>query len=102
MQDELAANVTLEQGKTLPDARGDVFRGLGEAPPSIMLMLVCNHYCDCRHRQAQPKKSLECYLPQLKAMLRLMKIQRSDCESFCTWGGGIGLSRVCAYAFSEA
>ena len=31
MQDELAANVTLEQGKTLPDARGDVFRGLGEA-----------------------------------------------------------------------
>ena len=26
--DELAANVTLEQGKTLPDARGDVFRGL--------------------------------------------------------------------------
>ena len=29
MQDELAANVTLEQGKTLPDARGDVFRGLG-------------------------------------------------------------------------
>ncbi len=29
LQDELAANVTLEQGKTLPDARGDVFRGLG-------------------------------------------------------------------------
>jgi len=26
--DELAANVTLEQGKTLADARGDVFRGL--------------------------------------------------------------------------
>jgi malonate-semialdehyde dehydrogenase (acetylating)/methylmalonate-semialdehyde dehydrogenase len=26
--DELAANVTLEQGKTLGDARGDVFRGL--------------------------------------------------------------------------
>ncbi|EIE22494.1 methylmalonate semi-aldehyde dehydrogenase [Coccomyxa subellipsoidea C-169] len=26
--DELAANVTLEQGKTLPDAKGDVFRGL--------------------------------------------------------------------------
>ena len=28
-QDELARNVTLEQGKTLGDARGDVFRGLG-------------------------------------------------------------------------
>eukprot|EP00898_Chlorokybus_atmophyticus_P003391 jgi/Chlat1/4052/Chrsp26S04103 len=26
--DELAANVTMEQGKTLADARGDVFRGL--------------------------------------------------------------------------
>jgi len=30
LQDELAANITLEQGKTIPDARGDVFRGLGE------------------------------------------------------------------------
>jgi len=30
-QDELARNVTLEQGKTLGDARGDVFRGLGAA-----------------------------------------------------------------------
>lgn len=28
--DELAASVTREQGKTLADARGDVFRGLGE------------------------------------------------------------------------
>ena len=28
-QDELARIVTLEQGKTLGDARGDVFRGLG-------------------------------------------------------------------------
>ena len=27
--DELAASVTAEQGKTLADARGDVFRGLG-------------------------------------------------------------------------
>ena len=26
--EELAKNITLEQGKTLPDARGDVFRGL--------------------------------------------------------------------------
>ena len=32
-QDELAACVTLEQGKTLPDAHGDVFRGLGALLP---------------------------------------------------------------------
>lgn len=30
MQDELAKSVTYEQGKTLADAKGDVFRGLGE------------------------------------------------------------------------
>jgi hypothetical protein len=30
VQDELAKSVTYEQGKTLADARGDVFRGLGE------------------------------------------------------------------------
>ena len=30
MQDDLAANVTLEQGKTIADAHGDVFRGVGE------------------------------------------------------------------------
>jgi len=29
VQDDLAANVSLEQGKTLADAHGDVFRGLG-------------------------------------------------------------------------
>ena len=29
MQDSLAANITQEQGKTLADAKGDVFRGLG-------------------------------------------------------------------------
>ena len=29
-QEELARSVTMEQGKTLSDARGDVFRGLGE------------------------------------------------------------------------
>ncbi len=28
-QDELAASVTTEQGKTFQDAKGDVFRGLG-------------------------------------------------------------------------
>jgi len=35
VQDELAANVTLEQGKTLPDAKGDVFRGLGAHPGTV-------------------------------------------------------------------
>jgi len=30
--DELAASVTAEQGKTLADAKGDVFRGLGKTP----------------------------------------------------------------------
>ena len=29
-QEELALSVTTEQGKTLADARGDVFRGLGQ------------------------------------------------------------------------
>lgn len=28
-QDKLALNITTEQGKTLKDAQGDVFRGLG-------------------------------------------------------------------------
>lgn len=28
-QDKLAMNITAEQGKTLKDAQGDVFRGLG-------------------------------------------------------------------------
>jgi hypothetical protein len=27
--DKLAENITIEQGKTLADAKGDVFRGLG-------------------------------------------------------------------------
>lgn len=30
LQDTLAANVSLEQGKTLADAKGDVFRGQGQ------------------------------------------------------------------------
>lgn len=29
-QDKLALNITTEQGKTLKDAQGDVFRGLGK------------------------------------------------------------------------
>lgn len=34
VQDSLAANVTQEQGKTLADAKGDVFRGLGKQATS--------------------------------------------------------------------
>ena len=33
--DDLAANITTEQGKTLADARGDVFRGLEARPLSL-------------------------------------------------------------------
>jgi hypothetical protein len=29
-QEEIAKRITIEQGKTLPDAKGDVFRGLGK------------------------------------------------------------------------
>jgi malonate-semialdehyde dehydrogenase (acetylating)/methylmalonate-semialdehyde dehydrogenase len=36
----LAENVTLEQGKTIPDARGDVFRGLGESKPLAATSVV--------------------------------------------------------------
>lgn len=32
-QEDLAANVSLEQGKTLADAKGDVFRGQGKVQP---------------------------------------------------------------------
>lgn len=45
-KDELAASVTREQGKTLADAHGDVFRGLGACPalawPLVCLGLGCN------------------------------------------------------------
>lgn len=40
MQDALAANVTQEQGKTLADAKGDVFRGLGARLPQMLLQLL--------------------------------------------------------------
>ena len=42
-QDDLARNVTLEQGKTLGDARGDVFRGLGAAPHAS-IKAICDLY----------------------------------------------------------
>lgn len=40
MQDALALNVTTEQGKTLADARGDVFRGLGELASTLHQSLM--------------------------------------------------------------
>lgn len=46
MQDALAANITQEQGKTLADAKGDVFRGLGmqlmpcSALPACLLVMA--------------------------------------------------------------
>ena len=39
MQDELAENITQEQGKTFADAKGDVFRGLGR--PLILASAIC-------------------------------------------------------------
>jgi len=41
LQDELAKSVTMEQGKTFQDAKGDVFRGLGERQTSEVH--VCSH-----------------------------------------------------------
>ena len=38
----MAENITLEQGKTLGDSRGDVFRGLGAIPRSIARSLTCD------------------------------------------------------------
>ena len=35
LQKRIAANITLEQGKTLVDAEGDVMRGLRECYPDI-------------------------------------------------------------------
>lgn len=37
-QDKLAINITTEQGKTLKDAHGDVFRGLGCSIISLLLI----------------------------------------------------------------
>ena len=39
MQEALAQNVSLEQGKTVADAHGDVFRGLGEKHNHIVFLL---------------------------------------------------------------
>lgn len=42
-QDKLAINITTEQGKTLKDAHGDVFRGLGKFLLSILCSLTRFH-----------------------------------------------------------
>lgn len=39
LQDELAKSVTMEQGKTLSDAKGDVFRGLGGLGQALFVPL---------------------------------------------------------------
>ena len=50
--DELALSITKEQGKTIPDARGDVFRGLGKK--IYILHVLCEdvlnslYYLICR------------------------------------------------------
>lgn len=38
---KLAANITLEQGKTLVDAEGDVTRGLQVSQPAHCLRISC-------------------------------------------------------------
>lgn len=43
-QKELAANITLEQGKTLPDAEGDVLRGLRTFHHPHTMYPHCVHY----------------------------------------------------------
>lgn len=41
---ELARNITLEQGKTLIDAEGDVLRGLRELIANNLFIQVCAHF----------------------------------------------------------
>lgn len=87
-QDELAANVTLEQGKTLADGRGDVFRGLGTVPPhvvsawdnvsSLSVVLVGFIY-----------SSLDCALPPLSISLCLSPSLVFSL-AFCVLLGGRG------------
>lgn len=40
LQDKIALNITTEQGKTLKDAHGDVFRGLGQCS----LLVLCRYF----------------------------------------------------------
>ena len=44
LQKRIAANITLEQGKTLVDAEGDVMRGLRKYYPDITLNTYCLLY----------------------------------------------------------
>lgn len=43
-KDDLALSVTMEQGKTIADAHGDVFRGLGEAQHRTRVAML--NLCD--------------------------------------------------------
>ena len=57
VQDELAANITEEQGKTLADAKGDVFRGLGEwgrPAPALTLVTGCMLRCMAKSLAGSP------------------------------------------------
>ena len=49
LQKELAANITLEQGKTLPDAEGDVLRGLRTFQHPRTMHPHCVHYTYTTH-----------------------------------------------------
>ena len=56
VQDELAANITEEQGKTLADAKGDVFRGLGEwgRPAALTSVTGCMLRCLAKSLAGSP------------------------------------------------
>ena len=57
VQDELAANITEEQGKTLADAKGDVFRGLGEwgrPAPAFTSVMGCMARCMAKSSAGSP------------------------------------------------
>ena len=62
-QDELAACVTLEQGKTLPDAHGDVFRGLGAVLPLTCRQAVCEYAVRCCPELQAGKRPVSLAIP---------------------------------------
>lgn len=57
MQDALAANITQEQGKTLADAKGDVFRGLGTCP--LLLEYTLAAMAQCLHLSSNGAEVVE-------------------------------------------
>jgi len=40
LQDKIAATITLEQGKTFEDAKGDVMRGLRKSVRTVVLFVT--------------------------------------------------------------